>query len=100
MSHYEVLGLPVGASAAAIRKAYRQRAKHEHPDKGGSDEQFQKLQQAYGWVDKEQVSYAYITTGAHMGKTEQWLRQNFPKAPQKQNIIFWINSNKDITKMI
>ena len=47
MSHYDVLGLPVGASAAAIRKAYRQRAKHEHPDKGGSDEQFQKLQQAY-----------------------------------------------------
>jgi curved DNA-binding protein CbpA len=47
MSHYEVLGLPAGASAAAIRKAYRQRAKHEHPDKGGSDEQFQKLQQAY-----------------------------------------------------
>ena len=47
MSHYEVLGVPVGASAAAIRQAYRQRAKREHPDKGGSDEQFQKLQQAY-----------------------------------------------------
>ena len=47
MSHYEVLGLPPSASAAAVRKAYRQRAKHEHPDKGGSDEQFQRLQQAY-----------------------------------------------------
>ena len=47
MSHYEVLGLSVGASAAAIRKAYRERAKHEHPDKGGSDERFQRLQQAF-----------------------------------------------------
>ncbi len=37
------------------------------------------LQDAYGWVDKDQVAHAYITTGAHMGKTEQWLRQNFPK---------------------
>ena len=39
--------MAVGASAGAIRQAYRQRAKREHPDKGGSDEQFQKLQQAY-----------------------------------------------------
>jgi hypothetical protein len=37
------------------------------------------LQEAYGWIDKEQVAHAYITTGAHMGKTEQWLKQNFPK---------------------
>ena len=37
------------------------------------------LQEQYGWVDKEQVAHAYITTGAHMGKTEQWLSQNFPK---------------------
>ena len=47
VSHYEVLGLSVEASAAAIRKAYRERAKCEHPDKGGSDKQFQRLQQAY-----------------------------------------------------
>ena len=46
-THYDVLGLQQDATAAGIRKAYRQRAKHEHPDKGGSDEQFQRLQQAY-----------------------------------------------------
>ncbi len=33
---YEVLGLEPGASADAIRKAYRRLMQHAHPDKGGS----------------------------------------------------------------
>ena len=37
------------------------------------------LQEQYGWVGKDQVAHAYITTGAHMGKTEQYLQQTFPK---------------------
>jgi len=46
-SHYAVLGVDEAASLDKIRKSHRQRATHTHPDKGGSDEQFQRLQVAY-----------------------------------------------------
>lgn len=35
-THYDVLGLPRGASAADIRKAFRDRAKQVHPDHGNA----------------------------------------------------------------
>lgn len=37
---YAVLGLQKGATAADIRRAYLQRARETHPDKGGSSEAF------------------------------------------------------------
>jgi len=44
---YEVLGLPSGADAEAIRRAYRRRVKEVHPDHGGDEEEFQRVQEAY-----------------------------------------------------
>lgn len=46
-SAYEVLGLPSGADEAAIRRAYRRRVKAVHPDHGGDEREFQRLQEAY-----------------------------------------------------
>ena len=58
-SHYDVLSLPASASASQIRRAYRQRAKESHPDKGGSDEQFQRLQAAYEALSDSRTRAAY-----------------------------------------
>ena len=49
MNHYEVLGVPISASAATIRTAYRRLALALHPDRAGreSTDAFRKIAAAY-----------------------------------------------------
>jgi hypothetical protein len=44
---WQTLGLTPKATTPEIKRAYRQRALAAHPDRGGSDEAFRKLQSAY-----------------------------------------------------
>lgn len=44
---FSTLGLSSGATKAEVRRAFREKAKTAHPDKGGSNEAFQKIQDAY-----------------------------------------------------
>jgi len=56
--YYEILGVDKKASMDEIKKAYRKKAIRMHPDKGGDQEEFQKLQQAYDVLfdkDKREV---------------------------------------------
>ena len=58
MDHYSTLGVPRGASQEEIKAAYRKLAMTHHPDKGGSPEEFQKLNNAYevlGNADKRRA---------------------------------------------
>ncbi len=52
-SPYQVLGLTSDASQKEIKKAYRKMALEHHPDKGGSEENFKKIQAAYEKLTKE-----------------------------------------------
>lgn len=47
MNFYETLGLSEEATDAEIKKAYREKAKEAHPDKGGDEESFKQLARAY-----------------------------------------------------
>ena len=47
MGHYETLGVRQDASVDEIRKAYRNLARINHPDKGGDAEKFKEIGQAY-----------------------------------------------------
>lgn len=43
---HEVLDVAPDATAAEIREAYREKVVHAHPDQGGSDEEFYRLEKA------------------------------------------------------
>ena len=45
--YYEVLGVPSDADEKTIKKAYRQAALVAHPDKGGTDAEFQQVNEAF-----------------------------------------------------
>jgi preprotein translocase subunit Sec63 len=45
--YYRVLGVQVNANLCTIRQAYRSLVLQTHPDKGGSKDQFLKIQEAY-----------------------------------------------------
>ena len=44
---FGILDLPSSASEEDVRKAYRERVKEAHPDQGGDEEDFRRLQDAY-----------------------------------------------------
>ncbi|CEM13962.1 unnamed protein product [Vitrella brassicaformis CCMP3155] len=47
MNHYERLGISKDATKEQIRKAYYSKSKKTHPDKGGTKEAFQKVNEAH-----------------------------------------------------
>lgn len=63
MSHYETLGIQKDATQDEIKKAYRRLASKHHPDKGGSNEEFQKLEEAYRILSDPQKRAQYDAGG-------------------------------------
>ena len=45
--YYEVLGIGKSASADEIKKAFRKAAIEHHPDRGGNEEKFKEINEAY-----------------------------------------------------
>ena len=56
---YEVLGVNESSSADEIKKAYRKLAMEHHPDKGGDEEKFKKISEAYDTLgdDTKRIQY-------------------------------------------
>lgn len=50
MDYYSILGVDRRASEAEIKQAYRKLAMKHHPDRGGDQAQFQKIQEAYAAI--------------------------------------------------
>jgi DnaJ family protein A protein 2 len=68
--YYEIIGVEKTASMDEIKKAYRKKAIKMHPDKGGDQEEFQKLQQAYDTLfdkDKREVYDKHGAEGIQKG---------------------------------
>ncbi|RYH04164.1 molecular chaperone DnaJ [Salipiger sp. IMCC34102] len=65
--YYETLGLAKGADAAAIKKAYRQKAKELHPDRNTdnprAEEQFKEANEAYEVLKDADKKAAYDRYG-------------------------------------
>jgi len=58
-NYYDVLGINKNSSEDEIKHAYRNLAKTHHPDKGGSKEKFQEIQEAYDTLSDQQKKTAY-----------------------------------------
>lgn len=52
MTPYEILGLSPDASPSEIKAAYRRAAMRAHPDRGGSEEDFRRVQKAFEDLQK------------------------------------------------
>lgn len=59
MDYYEVLGVQRGASQDDIKRAYRKLAMKEHPDKGGDQEKFKKINEAYETLSNQDKRTEY-----------------------------------------
>jgi len=70
-SLYEILGVPRGASAKEIKKAYFDLAKIEHPDKGGNEEKFKQIQSAYDILSDDGKRRMYEMTGSTQEQPQQ-----------------------------
>ncbi|HEX2192511.1 MAG TPA: J domain-containing protein [Acidimicrobiales bacterium] len=58
-THYEVLGVPEGASEEQVRQAYRRLVKTAHPDRAGDPAQFRLITQAYDVLSHPAQRAAY-----------------------------------------
>jgi molecular chaperone DnaJ len=58
-NYYEILGVDENAKPDVIKKSYRKLAKEHHPDKGGDENKFKKISEAYDILsdDKKRVQY-------------------------------------------
>ena len=67
--YYATLGVPRGASAADIKKAYRKLARQHHPDVNKSDpaaeKRFKEISEAYAVLGDEEKRKAYDTLGSN-----------------------------------
>lgn len=59
MDYYSILGVNKNATAEEIRKAYRDKAKAHHPDRGGDPEVFKKVNEAYETLSNQEKKAEY-----------------------------------------
>jgi curved DNA-binding protein CbpA len=62
-THYETLGINPDASPVEIKRAYRDKAKSAHPDKGGNQSDFEPIVRAYEVLKDPTRRQLYDTTG-------------------------------------
>ncbi len=67
---YAVLGLPPDADGETVRSAYRERVKEVHPDHGGDEEAFKRLQDAYATV-REHADNGEVSADGHAQRSEE-----------------------------
>jgi molecular chaperone DnaJ len=58
-TYYDILGVSKDASKDEIKKAFRDKSKLTHPDKGGNEEEFKRINEAYNTLSDENLKSRY-----------------------------------------
>tara|TARA_Y200000002_G_scaffold380517_1_gene392180 strand:- start:5023 stop:5856 length:834 start_codon:yes stop_codon:yes gene_type:complete len=59
MDYYDVLGVPKSASQEELKKAYKKASMQHHPDRGGDEEKFKEVNEAYATLKDPQKRSMY-----------------------------------------
>jgi len=59
MDYYSILGINKNASPQEVKKAYKKACMKHHPDRGGSEEHFKKINEAYNVLSNSDKRNAY-----------------------------------------
>lgn len=62
-NYYDILGIKKDASPDEIKKAFRRQAVKNHPDQGGDEEQFKKINEAYEVLSNPEKKQRYDQFG-------------------------------------
>ncbi len=63
-NYYDILGVSKTATKAEIKKAFREKAKKHHPDKGGDEKKFKEINNAYETLRDDNKRSQYDQFGA------------------------------------
>ena len=63
MNHYQTLGVDKTATQAEIKKAYRKLSMTHHPDRGGNEDRFKEIADAYAVIGDEGKRQQYDAVG-------------------------------------
>ena len=99
---YHILGVNRSASDEEIKKAWRAKAIRNHPDKGGSEEEFKRINNAYEKIQQgnqhEQFPFDMFTQHMHQMFTGQGPFFHMPaRAFTKQNVHRIIDVKLDLS---
>ena len=62
-NYYDILGVPRNASQKAVKDAFKKKAMQYHPDRGGNEEQFKQINEAYDVLKDPQKKSQYDRFG-------------------------------------
>lgn len=88
MDYYDVLGVSRTASQDEIRKAYKKQSMRHHPDRGGDEDEFKKINEAYQVLSDEQKRAMYDQYGTADPQQQGYSRQYTGGMPPDMEDIF------------
>lgn len=77
MDHYSILGVPRTATPEEIKQAYKKKVKEHHPDRGGDEELFKRINEAYEILSNSDKRSAYDNPNPGFSFNSQDFGQGF-----------------------